>query len=199
MKKLWTAAAACALCGSAWAAPNFSDPFVELSVGVAAGSNLAFDGVKASVESGPAGSLAFGFANFLGPVDLRLDYSTTDRDTCFPACFFGTQSVTSSATMLSALYNMTRDRWEAYVGAGAGMVKVDVEHTDPSFFAGNNYSGSDTVFGWQLIGGARVRLFNGPIRLFFEYRYQSAQDAKIDGHTVEYNSSSFSLGARSAF
>jgi len=199
MKKLWIAAAACALCGSAWAAPNFSDPFVELSVGVAAGSNLAFDGVKASVESGPAGSLAIGSANFLGPVDLRLDYSTTDRDTCFPACFFGTQSVTSSATMLSALYNMTRDRWEAYVGAGAGMVKVDVEHTDPSFFAGNNYSGSDTVFGWQLIGGARVRLFNGPIRLFFEYRYQSAQDAKIDGHTVEYNSSSFSLGARSAF
>ena len=58
---------------------------------------------------------------------------------------------------------------------------------------------SDTVFGWQVIGGGRVRLFNGPIRLFLEYRYQSAQDAKIDGHTVEYNSSSFSLGARWTF
>jgi len=200
MKRLWIAAAACALCGPAWAASvNFSEPFVELSVGVAAGSNLAFDGVKASVESGPAGSLAVGFANFLGPVDLRLDYSTTDRDTCFPACFFGTQGVTSSATMLSALYNMTKDRWEGYVGAGAGIVKVDVEHTDPSFSAANDYSGSDTVFGWQVIGGGRVRLFNGPIRLFLEYRYQSAQDAKIDGHTVEYNSSSFSLGARWTF
>jgi len=204
MKKhlLIAAAAACALCESAWAEQvNFSEPYIELSVGVAAGSNLAFDGVSASVESGPAATIAFGFANFLGPVDLRLDYTTTDRDTCFPVCFFGNQGVTSSSTMLSALYRIpiTQDRWDAYVGAGAGMVKVDVEHTDPSFPASDNYSGSDNVFGWQLIGGARVRLFNGPIRLFLEYRYQSAQDAKVDGHSVEYNSSSLAFGARWTF
>jgi len=203
MKKqlLIALAAACALCESAWAAPvSFSDPYVELAVGVAAGSNLAFDGVSASVESGPAASLAFGFANFLGPVDLRLDYATTDRDTCFPVCFFGNQGVTSGSTMLSALYKIpiTQDRWDAYVGAGAGMVKVDVEHTDP-ITASNSYSGSDNVFGWQLIGGARVRLSNGPIRLFLEYRYQSAQDAKVEGHTVEYNGSSLAFGARWTF
>jgi opacity protein-like surface antigen len=200
--RLIAVAAACALCVSAWAAPvNFSDPYVELSVGVAAGSTLAFDGVNTSLDSGPAASVGLGFARFLGPVDLRLDYTTTDRDTCFLFCVFGNQGVTSSSTMLSALYNIpiTRDRWDAYVGAGAGMVKVDVEHKDLSFSPGDNYSGSDNVFGWQLIGGARVRLFNGPIRLFLEYRYQSAQDAKVDGHSVEYNSSSLAFGARWTF
>ena len=193
-------AAACALCGSAWAAPvSFSHPFAELGVGVgvASGSSLAFDGVKASLDAGPAGSIGFGFANFIGPVDLRLDYTTTDRDTGL----FSGQGVTSSSTMLSALYNIpiTKDRFDVYVGAGAGMVKVDVNHTDPSFPASANYSGSDNVFGWQLIGGARVKLFNGPIGLFVEYRYQSAQDAKIDGHTVEYNSSMLTAGARWTF
>jgi len=201
--RLIVVAGACALCESAWAAPvSFSHPYVELSVGVAPGSSLAFDGAKASLDSGPAGSIGFGFANFIGPVDLRLDYTTTDRDTCVVlTCIFGNQGVTSSSTMLSALYNIpiTQDRFDAYVGAGAGIVKVDVEHRDPSFSAGNNYSGSDNVFGWQLIGGARVKLFTWPVRLVVEYRYQSAQDAKVDGHTVEYNSSIFTVGARWTF
>lgn len=191
---LITLAAAFALCESAWAAqPNFSEPYVELSIGVATGSDLAFDGVNASVESGPAASLAFGFANFVGPVDLRLDYMTTDRDTCFLFCVFGNQGVTSRSAMLSALYNFSEGRWEAYAGAGAGIVKVDVENTV------SGPSGSDNVFGWQLIGGARVRLWDGPIRLFVEYRYQSSQDAHFDGHTVEYNSNSFTAGVRWTF
>jgi opacity protein-like surface antigen len=194
---LWiTAAGAFALCESAWAAPaSFSDPYVELSVGVAAGSDLAFDGVNASLDSGPAASIGFGFANFIGPVDLRLDYMTTDRDTCFLFCAFGNQGVTSGSTMLSALYNfpLGEGRWEAYAGAGAGMVKVDVENTGPGF------SGSDNVFGWQLLGGVRVRLSDWPIRLLVEYRYQSSQDAKVDGHTVEYNSNSFTAGLRWTF
>ena len=201
--RLIVVAGACALCESAWAAPvSFSHPYVELSVGVAPGSSVAFDGAKASLDSGLAGSLGVGFANFIGPVDLRLDYTTTDRDTCVVlTCIFGNQGVTSSSTMLSALYNIpiTQDRFDAYVGAGAGIVKVDVEHRDPSFSAGNNYSGSDNVFGWQLIGGARVKLFTWPVRLVVEYRYQSAQDAKVDGHTVEYNSSIFTVGARWTF
>ena len=191
-------ALACALAGSAWAGPlSFSHPFVELGVGVAPGASLAFDGAKASLDSGPAGSIGLGFANFIGPVDLRLDYTTTDRTTGL----FSNQGVTSGSTMLSALYNIpfSEDRFEAYVGAGAGMVKVDVDHSDSSFAAGNIYSGSDSVFGWQLIGGGRVKLFNGPFRLFLEYRYQSAQDAKVQGHTVEYHSSMLMLGARLTF
>jgi opacity protein-like surface antigen len=99
--------------------------------------------------------------------------------------------------MLSALYNFSiSDSWEAYGGAGLGIVKVDVQHTGSGFAAGNDYSGSDNVFGWQLIGGARVRLFNGPIRMFVEYRTRRDAD---DGHTVQYNSSSFQLGARWTF
>ncbi|HUL94283.1 MAG TPA: outer membrane beta-barrel protein [Burkholderiales bacterium] len=194
---LIAAAAAWALCKPVWAAPvNFSDPYVELSVGVATGSNLAFDGVNASLDSGPAASIGLGFARFVGPVDLRLDYMTTDRDTCFAlSCIFGNQGVTSSSTMLSALYNLPvgEGRWEAYVGAGAGMVKVEVENTGPGF------SGSDNVFGWQLVGGARVRLFDWPIRLLVEYRYQSSQDAHVQGHTVEYNSNSLAAGVRWTF
>jgi opacity protein-like surface antigen len=193
---LIAAAAACALSESAWAAPvSFSDPYVELSIGVATGSDLAFDGVNVSLDSGPAASIGVGFAKFIGPVDLRLDYMTTDRDTCFLFCVFGNQGVTSGSTMLSALYNfpLGEGRWETYVGAGAGMVKVDVENTGPGF------SGSDNVFGWQLIGGVRVRLFNGPIRLLVEYRYQSSQDARVDGHTVEYNSNNFTAGLRWTF
>ena len=202
-KRLWIAAAAAwALCASARAAPvNFSEPYVELSAGAAAGSALAFDGVRTSLDSGPAGSVGFGFANFLGPADLRLDYTTTDRDTCFLFCIFGNQGVTSGSVMLSALYNIpiTQDRLEGYVGAGAGMVKVDVEHKDLSFPASENYSGSDRVLGWQLIGGTRVKFFSGRIRLLIEYRYQNAQDAKVEGHTVEYNSSSLTVGVRWTF
>jgi len=196
--RLIAVAAACALCEPAGAAPpSFSHPYVELGVGVAPGSNLAFDGAKTSMDSGLAGSVAFGFANFIGPVDLRLDYTTTDRD----AGLFSNQDVQSGSLMLSALYNIpfSQDRFEAYFGGGAGMVKVDVDHTDPSFPASARYSGSDSVFGWQLLGGARVKLFDGPIRLFLEYRYQSAQDAKVEGHTVEYNSSMLLFGARWTF
>ena len=200
MRKAWRSfavAATWALCESAWAASvSFSHPYVELGLGAAPGSSLAFDGVKASLDSGPAGSIGAGFANFIGSVDLRLDYTTTDRTTGL----FSSVGVTSSSAMLSALYNIpfSEDRFEAYVGAGAGMVKVDVDHSDPTFSAGNTYSGSDSVFGWQLIGGARVKLFN-PFRLFLEYRYQSAHDAKVQGHTVEYNSSMLMLGARWTF
>jgi opacity protein-like surface antigen len=199
---LIAAAAACALCESARAAPvNLSDPYIDLSVGVAARSDLAFDGVNARVGSGPAGSIGFGFARFIGPVDLRLDYATTDRDSCFIFCGLENRSVTSGSTMLSALYNIPAipDRLDAYAGAGAGIVKVDAEHTGPDFLANDNYSGSDKVFGWQLIGGARMKFFNGPIRFFLEYRYQSAKDAHVAGHTVEYKSNSFAFGARWTF
>lgn len=200
---LWiAAAAACALYEPGWAAPvNFSDPYIDLSVGVATRSDLAFDGVNARVGSGPAASIGFGFAHFIGPVDLRLDYATTDRDTCFIFCGFENRSVTSGSTMLSALYNIPAipDRLDAYVGAGAGIVKVDAEHTGPGFLVNDNYSGSDRVFGWQLIGGARMKFFNGPIRFFVEYRYQTAKDAHVAGHTIEYRSNSFTFGARWTF
>lgn len=190
-------AAAFALCESARAAPvSFSDPYVELSLGVATGSDLAFDGASVSVDSGPAASLGFGFAKFIGPVDVRLDYATTDRDTCSVfTCVFGNQGVTSGSTMLSALYNfpLGEGRWEAYAGAGAGIVKVDVENTV------SGPSGSDNVFGWQLIGGVRVRLWDGSIRLLVEYRYQSSQDARVNGSTVEYNSNNFTAGVRWMF
>jgi len=79
------------------------------------------------------------------------------------------------------------------------LVEIDVQHTGPGFSAGDNYSGSDNVLGGQLIGGARVKLFSGPISLFVEYRYQRAQNARVGGHTVEYESSSFAGGARWTF
>jgi len=194
------AAVASALCESAWAASvSFTDPYVELSAGVATKSKLAFEGVKASLDSGPAATLGFGFANFVGPVDLRLDYATTDRDSCSVfSCAIENQGVTSTSLMLSALYNISviPNRMDAYVGPGAGMVKVDVQHTGLVFAASDDYSGSDDVFGWQLIAGGRVKLLDGPVHLFFEYRYQSANDARVQGHTVEYNSNSFTFGAR---
>lgn len=196
MKKwLWIAAAAA--CAPALAAPpDFSHPYVELSLGVATGSDLAFDGNKVPLDSGPAAVLGFGFANVIGPLDLRLDYATTDRDTCSVfTCVFGNEGITSSSTMLSALYNfpLGEGRWEAYAGAGAGIVKVDVENT------GLGLSDSDNVLGWQLVGGVRVKLFDGTIRLLLEYRYQSSQDARVGGHTVEYNSNNFTVGARWTF
>jgi len=63
-----------------------SHPYVELSVGVAPGSSVAFDGAKASLDSGLAGSLGVGFA--ISSVRLRLD--THHRsDTCVSDLIFG--------------------------------------------------------------------------------------------------------------
>jgi len=76
--------------------------------------------------------------------------------------------------------------------------RVEAEHKDNSF-PSNDYSGSDNVFGWQVIGGARVQAFDGPVRLFLEYRYQKARNAEIEGHTVAYNSRSLTFGARWTF
>jgi len=197
--RLWVAAAACALCETAWAAPvNVSEPYVELAAGVAARSKLAFDGVDASLDSGPAVSIAAGFARFIGPVDLRLDYVATDRDSCQVICFVN-RGVTSGSVMLSALANFPLgERWDGYAGAGAGIVRVQAEHKDNAF-SSNDYSGSDNVFGWQLVGGARVQAFDGPVRLFLEYRYQKSRNAEIDGHSVEYHGSSVIFGARWTF
>jgi hypothetical protein len=33
--------------------------------------------------------------------------------------------------------------------------------------------GGGTVVGWQTFGGARVKLFDWPLRAFAEYRYQA--------------------------
>jgi len=77
-------------------------------------------------------------------------------------------------------------------------VKVDVEHRT-EFSAGNNYSGSRHVFGWQLIGGARVKLFTWPVRLVVGTDTRAPRTPRSTAHRRIQQQQHFTVGARWTF
>lgn len=196
MKQLLTGAAlaACAIAGAGRAeAMDMGHVFIEAGAGVVFDSNVDVDGTSQTAETDANAFVAIGLAHVGGgPFDIWLDYATTDR--AYENSFFA--QLQSSSVMLNAAYNIPAGPAELYVGGGLGIVEVDF-HGMPGFF--NGVDGSDSQFGWQIVGGARVPLFNGPISAFGEFRYQAASDATIDGVDVEYNAASAMAGLRWTF
>jgi hypothetical protein len=191
MKRLFAGAAiaACVLGMSGRA--EAMDVFVEGGLGAAFGSDVDVDGTSQSTDGGPAAFVAIGLADVVGTLDVRLEYMTTDRE--YDVSFAQLQS---SAIMLNATLDAPVGPFELYGGGGLGMIEVEF-HGMPGFF--NTVQGGESVFGWQVVGGARMRILESPFSAFVEGRYQAASDATIDGVDVEYNSMSAMGGVRWTF
>ena len=186
--------AACAISGAGRAdAQEMGHVFVEGGLGAIFDSDLDVGGTSQTAESDANAFVAIGMANVGGtPIDVRLEYATTDRS--YENSFFA--QLQSSSIMLNATYNIPAGPVDFYAGGGAGMIDVEF-HGMPGFF--NGVDGSESKFGWQVVGGARVKLFDWPLAAFGELRYQDAGDATIDGVNVEYNSTSAMGGLRWTF
>jgi opacity protein-like surface antigen len=186
--------AAVAACAAGAAAPaRAMDMFVEGAFGAVFASDVDVDGTSQTAEADANAFLAIGVADLGGVVDLRLEYATTDRT--YENSFFA--QLQSSSLMLNASADFAHlGPVDLYAGGGLGVVDVEF-HGMPGFFAG--VDGSETVFGWQIVGGARAQLFSSPFSAFGELRYQAAADAVIDGVELEYNSTSLMAGLRWSF
>ncbi|WP_395646417.1 outer membrane protein [Terricaulis sp.] len=196
MKKLVSgvAFAACAMAMASRAdALELGKVFVEAGVGPVFSSDVDVDGAAETAESSANAFVAIGLSNVGGgPVDVRLEYATSDRD--YENSLFA--QLQSSSVMLNATYNIPAGPMTLYAGGGLGVIEVEF-HGMPGFFDG--VDGSDAKVVWQLVGGARMPLFSGPLALFAEGRYQDAGTASIDGVDVEYNSFSAMAGLRWTF
>jgi opacity protein-like surface antigen len=193
MKRLVLGAAVAACAAGTAGHARAMDVFVEAGLGPVFESDVDVGGTAQTAEADANAFLAVGVADVGGMLDIRLEYATTDR-TYENALFAQLQS---SSLMLNATADFAHmGPVDLYAGGGLGVVDVAF-HGQPFFFDG--VDGSEIVFGWQLVGGARARLFNSPFAAFGEFRYQSAADATIDGVDVEYNSTSLMVGLRWTF
>lgn len=186
--------AAVAACATGAAAPaRAMDMFVEGAFGAVFDSDVDVAGTSQTAEADANAFIALGAADVGGVVDIRLEYATTDRT--YENSLFA--QLQSSSLMLNASADFARvGPVDLYAGGGLGVVDVEF-HGAPFFFDG--VDGSETVFGWQLVGGARAQMFSSPFSAFGELRYQAAADATVDGVDVEYNSASFMAGVRWTF
>ena len=186
--------AAVAACAASVAAPaRAMDMFVEGALGAVFASDVDVAGTSQTAEADANAFIALGVADVGGVVDIRLEYATTDR-TYEDSLFAQLQS---SSLMLNASADFAHlGPVDLYAGGGLGVVDVEF-HGMPFFFDG--VEGSETVVGWQLVGGARAQMFSSPFSIFGEFRYQDAADATIDGVDIEYNSTSFMGGVRWTF
>jgi opacity protein-like surface antigen len=192
MKRL-LAGAAIAVCALGMTSrAEAMEVFVEGALGAALDSDVDVDGGSETAQGGPAGFVAIGLADVIGNVDVRLEYMTTDRD--YENSFFAQQQ--TSAIMLNATVDAPVGPFELYGGGGVGIIEVEF-HGMPGFYSG--VDGGESVFGWQIVGGARIPILSTPFSAFAEGRYQAASDATIDGIDVEYNSLSVVGGVRWTF
>jgi len=167
------------------AGPESSDASVRRRT---ASVRLASKGPLDSVrqEASPVG-----FAKFIGPVDIRLDYMTTDRDTASVDCALETRAYIEQHHV-SALYNLhqrqlgglwrrrPRDSQGRCPAHGSALAPATTySRQRPTFSAG-------THRGCAREGCSSDR---SPVR---RVPIPERPDARIDGHTVEYNSSTFS-------
>ncbi|MGH6951881.1 MAG: outer membrane protein [Vitreimonas sp.] len=185
---------AVAACAAAMTAPaQAMDMFVEGGLGPVFESDLDVSGASQTAEADANAFLAIGVADVGGLVDIRLEYATTDRS--YENSLFA-QLQTSSLMLNASVDFAERGPVNLYAGGGLGAVDVAF-HGVPFFFDG--VDGSETVFGWQLVGGVRARILSSPFSAFGELRYQAAADATVDGVDIEYNSASFMAGVRWRF
>jgi opacity protein-like surface antigen len=125
------------------------------------------------------------FGDFRADLELtlRADYSVTTNS--FPGppgpiLFFYNTDVEAHTLMLNLWYDFpVREKWNLYVGAGAGVARIELETND---FVVKG-SDSDTNFAFQLGGGVSYDLLKN-LAIEAGYRYVNMGDAETDLSTL---------------
>ncbi len=92
----------------------------------------------------------------------------------------------SGAFMGNFLVRFAFDRFQPYVGAGAGAWVAEANNVEITI-AGEDYdlgsSSSDSGFAWQIIGGADY-YFTEKFSAFLEYKFLNYEDAGLSGDNL---------------
>jgi len=193
MKELLAGAAVAACALGAAGRAEAMDVFVEGALGEVFASDVDVAGAVQTAESDPNAFVAVGLADSGGVVDLRLEYATTHR-----SC----EKLAVRAAAVLEHHDQRHRRFRPSRPPSISMPAAGWASSTWHSTARRSSSAASTAarpFGWQAVGGARVRLFNSPFSAFGWLRYQGAGDAEIDGVEVEYDSASLMAGVRWTF
>ncbi len=114
----------------------------------------------------------------------------------------GNGDISSLGVFLNLYYDFNKNGLiEPYVGAGIGLMSVDVEYSPSNV---GIIDDDDTVFAYQLKAGATYNL-NSNIDIYGEYAYRASEDIELSNDLfpgtldVENTQHIFSLGVRYSF
>lgn len=167
MKQLFVAAAAAAALA---AAPASAGHYVKAGGGVALAGDLEWGGLEYDTDTG------YGFFGAIGmdvapnfSVELEGFHDSVEYSCCNP------NSNSTWSAMVNGVFEIPVSFFlTPYIGAGAGLIWQKYENSAP-------YTRSDTVGGFQLIGGLSAEV-SSSIDVFVEYRYRDAfGDAEVTG------------------
>lgn len=113
-----------------------------------------------------------------GDVDVRVNGSDADIS--------GDANLNSGAFMGNFLLRFAFDRFQPYIGAGAGVWVAQATDVDVTV-NGNNYNlgnaSGNNGFAWQIIGGADY-YFTEKVSAFIEYKFLNYEDAGLQSDRI---------------
>lgn len=177
------AALACAVCAFAAGGARAQDVVEgQWFIGGQVGYSAPMDGdlvtTKLEFQPGPAIGLVGGYRfNRSFRLEGEFTYKSFDVDTIRVA---GTQVADSGSLrtyqyMLNGFADLGRGNIRPYVGGGLGLVSVGFNGVKAG---ANGISGEETVFAWQLIGGASYQM-RPNLMLTMDYRYFQATNPSV--------------------
>ncbi len=167
-------------------------------IGGAAGADFAVDAEASTglgrntvkYSTGPTGLLNFGYDFGSIRAEVEGAYARNDVDHIGGASL---GNVGGSARTWSAMVNgfydfKTGTPWTPYIGGGIGVgfVHASLSGTRPPGTAIGVYSGSDTTFAYQGIGGVSYAL-SPQLKLTADYRYFATTDASFTSNGAKWN------------
>jgi opacity protein-like surface antigen len=113
-----------------------------------------------------------------GDIDARFNGNDTE--------FNGEAKLHSGAFMGNFILRFAFDRFQPYIGAGAGVWIAEADDIEVTVAGRTRTLGnaSSNGFAWQLIGGADY-YFTEKFSLFAEYKYLNYEDAGIQEDTID--------------
>jgi opacity protein-like surface antigen len=112
--------------------------------------------------------------------DLDVSVNGSDAD------ISGDVKLNSGAFMGNFLLRFAYDRFQPYIGAGAGAWVAQVDDIDVTVNGSDYDLGSESSssgFAWQIIGGADY-YFTEKVSAFLEYKFLNYEDAGIQGDRI---------------
>lgn len=154
-------------------------------VSIEPNENVGFvGGLKAGYVFGtgtvrPAIEADFFYNGVKADLDARVDGNDTD--------FNAEGDLNSGAFMGNFLVRFAFDRFQPYVGVGAGGWVAEANDVEVTI-DGRDYdlgsSSGDSGFAWQIIGGADY-YFTEKLSAFLEYKFLNYEDAGFDGDVID--------------